>query len=138
MDIFASTFGGSEGVVLRNNTSSLNIDLDNDGIPDECSISGLQLVGDSNQDGLLNISDPVWLLQHLFQGAGTTLACSGGTAASPSRADLELLDVNDDEVLDLADAVGVVRFLFLGDLTSPRLGDGCQPIGECPGACVER
>lgn len=138
VDIFASVFGGSEGVVLRNNTSSLNIDLDNDGIPDECSISGLLLVGDSNQDAVLNISDPVWLLQHLFQGAGTTLACSGGTAASPSRADLELLDVNDDNVLNLTDAVGVVRFLFLGDLASQRLGNGCQPIGECPGACGER
>jgi hypothetical protein len=56
---------------------------------------------DCNQDGGIDISDPVGLLSVLFGGA---------TAESCDRA----CDSNDDGMLDISDPIHVLGFLFLG------------------------
>ena len=55
--------------------------------------------GDTNGDLLLDISDPTYLLSHLFQN---------GDAPVPPAAG----DVNDDGALDVADAVYELDYLF--------------------------
>jgi hypothetical protein len=78
---------------------------------------------------------PSGLLRHLFQGAGSSLPCSGRTAADPTAADLDLLDVDESGTLDLADAVGVLQFLFQGRRPTLRLGAGCLAMDGCPALC---
>src|SRR2546426_9944634 len=64
-------------VLLNDSVPSRRIDFDANGVPDECEGLGHQVVGDAKQDGLLNLSDAIWLLRLLFAGAGTPLPCSG-------------------------------------------------------------
>jgi hypothetical protein len=92
----------------------------------------LQVPGDCNQDGKLDISDAVCLLGHLFLGNPTTLPCDGGTILDPGN--LALLNSNGDVKVDLSDAVYTLLYLFNGG-TAPVLGTSCQPIGGCPSAC---
>ncbi|MCI0634064.1 MAG: CotH kinase family protein, partial [Actinobacteria bacterium] len=54
--------------------------------------------GDTNLDGRINITDATGILFHLFQGA-------------PAPCE-DALDVNDDEDLDIVDAVQLLGFLF--------------------------
>lgn len=56
--------------------------------------------GDSNQDGKLDISDPVFINNYLFYHGDVP----------PCR---DAADLNDDERLDLADTVYALRYLFL-------------------------
>ncbi len=65
--------------------------------------------GDANLDGVVNITDATGILLHLFQGI--RLPCE------------DALDVNDDEALNLVDAVRLLNFLF---------GDGERPAPPYP------
>lgn len=56
------------------------------------------LRGDPNSDGKLNISDPVLLLNYLYQDG--SLSCQ------------DAADVNDDGELDLSDVISILGFLF--------------------------
>lgn len=100
---------------------------------------GLQKPGDSNQDGKLDISDPVDTLGFLFLGTKGSLPCGDGEAGHP--ANLALLDVNGDGGIDLSDPVYLLNFLFtggaepvncLGDTSCPcRVIDGCPASEGC-------
>ena len=80
------------------------LDRDEDGIPDSCEAKeGRQRPGDASQDGSLDLSDAIWLLEYLFLGAGPALPCEGGTAAGPGPGNLGLLDVNGDGGIDISD-----------------------------------
>ena len=57
--------------------------------------------GDANRDGRVDVSDPVFVLSHLF---------SGGEG---SRCD-DAADVDDRGQIDLTDAVGLLNYLFAG------------------------
>ena len=92
---------------------------------------GLQKPGDENQDGNLDLSDPVALLNHLFIGSNPTLPCGDGTAGDP--ANLTLLDANGDGGIDLSDAVSILSFLFLGG-GEPVL---CAGNPACPCVVIE-
>ena len=59
---------------------------------------GVFIRGDFNMDGQVDISDPVALLQHLYLGNPGTCLDAG--------------DVNDNEVLDITDAIRILAFLF--------------------------
>ncbi len=59
------------------------------------------LRGDSNGDHVVNVADPIYLLNWLFKG-GNSPAC------------LEFGDVNGDLKVDLSDAIYLLRYLFLG------------------------
>ncbi|MBN1441212.1 MAG: CotH kinase family protein, partial [Planctomycetes bacterium] len=89
--------------------------------------AGHQLPGDLNQDLRLNITDAAGLLFHLFRG-GASLPCA------TEAANRTLLDASGDGVLDLADAVHVLSYIFLAG-EPPSLGVVCVPIAGCPDRC---
>jgi hypothetical protein len=102
-----------------------------------CPISvGQQVPGDANQDGKVDVSDAVWLLDYLFQGGGLRLPCEGGTADTPGAGELALLDWNGDGILraglDISDPIGLLGWLFTSDRPPHVLGSVCIPIAGCP------
>jgi len=93
---------------------------------------GMMLPGDENEDGKLDISDPVALLNHLFLGTNPTLPCGDGSTAHPSN--VMLLDLNGDGRIDISDPVFGLNFLFAGG-PNPVPGTACISIAECPNLC---
>ena len=94
---------------------------------------GLQMPGDLNQDGSMDISDSIALLGHLFLGSPARLPCQEGTIDDPGN--LGLLDVNGDNSLNLTDAIHSLAYLFMGGVP-PLPGTECIPIPGCPEACA--
>lgn len=76
-----------------------------------CDFSQAQKPGDANKDCLVDISDTIFLLSHMFLG-GTQLPCGDGSAKDP--ANITLLDWNSDQSIDISDAITSISFLFLG------------------------
>ncbi len=62
--------------------------------------------GDTNDDGEVNIADPLAVLGYLFVGEPSELAC------------LDAADANDDGSINIVDATATLNFLF---------GDGFEP-----------
>jgi hypothetical protein len=81
--------------------------------------------GDANLDGVVDLSDPIRTLRHLFSGASLRCTDAG--------------DFDDDEDLDLTDAVGTLNFLFREGIAprAPFPGQGYDPTGVGPLDCVE-
>jgi hypothetical protein len=79
---------------------------------------------DSNDDGIVNISDIIWLLAELF---------NGGPVTDCAKAD----DSNDDGTVDAADAVFTATYIFLGGAApaAPFGTCGSDP-GQTPADCV--
>ena len=98
----------------------------------ESSGQGMQVPGDVNQDAVLNLSDSVALLHHLFLGDWERLPCGDGTAGDPGN--VALLDADGNGGLNLTDAVHALNFLFLGG-PPPLAGTECTLIPGCLGAC---
>lgn len=73
--------------------------------------AGQFIRADANNDGLVDIADPVAILGFLFQGDSTN--CQNA------------LDANDDEGVDIADAVNALSFLFSGGPTFPAPYPNC-------------
>lgn len=96
---------------------------------------GLQVPGDANQDGGLDLSDAVWMLDHLFLGSNQVLPCDGGSAATPGPGARLLLDFNGDGGIDLSDPVSLLSWLFLG-ATGHDLGANCVRIPDCEQSCT--
>jgi hypothetical protein len=100
--------GGSDLIVLEDQSGPLSRDEDRDGVPDECreppAISFRR--GDAVPDGKLDITDAVAVLRGLFQGG--TLACR------------DAADANDDGRIELTDAVVILRRLFAGGAPLPE------------------
>jgi hypothetical protein len=111
--------------------SGFSEDLNGNRIPDECEPppAGAQVPSDCNQDGVLDLSDGVCLLNFLFLGTLRRLPCGNGEASEPGN--VSLLDANGDGQLDLSDASRVFGFLFLGQ-QPPVLGTDCTDIVGCP------
>lgn len=70
--------------------------------------------GNANSDGVLDIADPVFILNFLFLGG-------------PSPACTATADANDDGVLNIADPVYILNFLFLGGAPPPQPFPDCGP-----------
>ncbi len=106
---------------------------------------GLQVPGDCNQDGAVDISDPVCLLGFLFLGHPTELPC--GTVGLPEpdgpagEADVALLDWNGDGKIDLSDVVASLNSQFSGGpphvLDTAGTGRSCVRLRGCPGVCTQ-
>ena len=71
--------------------------------------------GDPNEDGVLDISDPVFILLYLFTGR-----------AQPGC--VRRADANDDDVVSLSDSIHLLTYLFL---------DGPRPEAPFPGCGVD-
>jgi hypothetical protein len=67
--------------------------------------------GDANNDGLVNITDAVFLIQYIF---------AGGAAPDP----LCLGDANGDGLVNITDAVYLIQWIFAGG-AGPVHPDGC-------------
>jgi hypothetical protein len=57
--------------------------------------------GDANGDGLVNVSDAVWIINYVF---------IGGSPPDP----LEAGDANCDEAVNISDAVWIINYVFIG------------------------
>ena len=96
---------------------------------------GKQRPGDCNQDSILNLSDPICILNALFgrpiDRAGFRLPCANRSPSHP--ANQRLLDFNGDgrPAVELTDALATLNFLFLSGPPHP-LGSSCLPIADCP------
>jgi len=88
---------------------------------------GGQTPGDCNQDGAVDISDGICILEYLFSGRPVALPCTEG-------AGIGLLDWNGDELLDLSDAVSSLHWLFLSE-PGHILGAECRFFEDCPAVC---
>ncbi len=100
---------------------------------------GAQIPGDCNQDATLDVADAICILQILFTGQPVgdlppgEFACGDGSHVHP--ANIELLDFNDDEAasIDVADAIAMVNYFFLGG--APHVaGVDCRVIAGCADA----
>jgi hypothetical protein len=69
------------------------------------------LHGDINEDGVIDISDPILLIRGLFLGADFSVQYHPFNPA----------DVNMDGLLDITDAIVLLQYLFLGG--APEFGD---------------
>jgi hypothetical protein len=94
--------------------------------------AGIQRPGDCNQDGLSNISDAICLLGHLFLGSPVRLPCGDGTTGD--SANVRLLSWGGDPRIDLSDAIGLLRWSFLGG-PPHALGVDCTVMEGCADAC---
>jgi len=99
-------------------------DRDRDGVPDECVRREFHR-GDSNDDGSVDIGDPVTSLSYLFNGA-----------AEPSC--LETADHDNDGMLDISDPVATLMFLFAGGPPPATPGPPDFPCGTDPDASGSR
>ena len=91
---------------------------------------GIQAPGDTNQDGLTDISDIIGLLGHLFLGEGE-LPCDGGTVTDAGN--IALLDWNNDGAgVDISDAIFGLGRLFTADGADHFQGNACLLIQGCP------
>jgi hypothetical protein len=93
---------------------------------------GLQVPGDCNSDGTVDISDGVCLINFLFLGRLPELPCGDGTAQDPANQALSNWLEPDD--IDLSDIIALLNWKFLGGLPH-HLGSVCRPISGCPSNC---
>jgi len=96
-----------------------------------CSGSSVEFIrADADGSGRLDITDPIFLLNHLFLGGSAPTCLDAG-------------DANDDEKLDISDAVYSLSFQFLGGpapgspfpgcgTEEPAVGLECQSYAGCP------
>lgn len=88
---------------------------------------------DVNQDGAVDISDPVWILQYLFLGDRPAPDC------------MDSADADDSGAVDISDGIAILSFLFTGgnppvdpypgcgeDPTEDGLSCGSFSNGRCP------
>jgi len=82
------------------------------------------LRGDANDDGFVDLSDGIWLLNYLFQ-------------EGPLRPCLSAADVNGDGGIDAADPIFLLSFIFVGGATPPAPHPGCGLMdGQTPADCT--
>ncbi len=103
------------------------------GAPNDQTGAGWQRPGDINQDGRFDISDCVGYLRFLLGSVTSPLPCEGSDIGE--GANLQLLDLNGDGRVNLADPVYGLSFLFAAG-PPPVLGVQCVPIEGCPHACT--
>jgi hypothetical protein len=94
--------------------------------------SGAQRPADLNQDGRVNLTDVIVLLNRLVGGSTFTLPCDGGDAGGPGNT--ALLDIDGDRSVNLTDAIYLLNYLFARG-PAPALGKACARIRGCPDAC---
>ena len=75
--------------------------------------------GDADADGIVNITDAIYVLNYLFQG-GSEPPC------------LDAADADDEFAINITDGIYILNFLFLGGNEPPTPGPfSCGP--DTPG-----
>jgi hypothetical protein len=112
---FVAVGHGASGVLLRQ--SDILDELNTEIVMDD-SLHGLVVVcptgyrfGDNNYNGVISISDVVYLINYIF---------SGGPAPLPIHL---VADVNCSSVVSISDAVFLIKYIFAG---------GPPPCSPCP------
>jgi hypothetical protein len=142
--------GDTFSVDLAEGQHTIRVTVDDDAdCPDEaedntCALEvtvveggGRQIPGDCNQDAVLNLSDPVCLLNYLFSNEGPA---AEGLPCQTDAGDMLLMDANGDELVDLSDALSGLNYLFGTCSFGPPcpahvLGAECTRIVGCPDLC---
>ncbi len=88
-----------------------------------------QLPNDCNQDGNLDIADPVCLFGNLFAGVPPVLPCGDGSSGDPRN--ILFLDANGDFTLDISDGVYFLVWMFVNG-PPPAQGTSCAYFQGCP------
>ena len=115
-------FEDSTVLVFSNRSAGpTSIDVNLDGVPDECESRVRFHRSDANADGMTQVSDALHLLLYLF-----------ASGAAPSC--LEAGDVDNNGVLERADAVLILSYLFLGEGVPAPPGPSKGPCGPDPDA----
>jgi hypothetical protein len=106
-------------------------------LEDLAAVQGaMRLPNDCNRDAVVDISDALCILGHLFLGRSLDLNCGEERASSPAVT--ALLDATGDAAVDISDPVLLLGHLFLGGRAPSNGGirecrwfEGCE--GEsCP------
>ncbi len=128
-------------------------DCDENQIPDTCQIArngeldqnenqvldtcegGFQVPGDCNGDAIIDLSDAICLMGHLFLGIPDKLPCQEFSGQESQGTQL-LLDWQGDSLVDLTDAISVLSHTFLGTQAhhlapDPLNSNVCIPIAGC-------
>jgi hypothetical protein len=92
---------------------------------------GRQVPGDVDQNGRLNLADPLVLLRHLFSADAIDLPCGERLGSAGNQA---LLDANGDGSVNIGDVSHQLRYLFQRG-AAPVLGTDCRPIAGCRAGC---
>ena len=107
---------GPQLLILTNvSRPPVSRDADLNGVPDECQQRPFHR-GDSNGDGIVNLTDAVFTLGHLFRGERAP-AC------------LEAADANNDARLEITDPIATLEFLFRGGTPPASPGPPPAPCG---------
>jgi len=96
-----------------------------DGFP---PLGGRQLPGDSNQDGLIDVSDAYSLIRRLFLGDAPDLPCDNDDSND------FVLDVDANGELQVTDVIYLLGYLFQGG-PAPANGTDCVRLEGCPNLC---
>lgn len=114
---FLITSGPFVELYLAGQAPPFSQDVNRDGIPDECQIVVRTSFhrADPTGDGREDLSDAVFILNHLFLG-GQAPDC------------MESADADDNGNIDLTDAIMILTHLFLG---GPRPADPGPPPEPC-------
>lgn len=75
--------------------------------------------GDPNDDGAVNITDGIFVLNYLFLGG-------------PAPSCLEAANANDDGSVNITDGIFILNYLFLGGPAPPDPGPADSPCGPDP------
>jgi hypothetical protein len=106
---YGGWLGGHISILLNLTTLPFSVDLNHNGIPDECETHFHR--GDPNSSGTTDISDGIAIFGYLFLGNPSTLSC------------LESADANNDAKIDISDGIAILQYLF---------GDGPPPAAPGP------
>jgi len=96
---------------------------------------GLQLPGDCNQDGEVDVSDALCLFGFLFTGVTPELPCGDGSIDDPANLTLLNYNAGTDQQLDISDGIAALGYLFLGG-PPHALGEECIRIVDCADVCT--
>ena len=108
-----------EGVEPGDHTYTVQAEYEGESGGESCDVTVESLApefvrGDINDDGSVDIADPISLLGHLFGGED-----------APTCPDTA--DANDDGQLDIADAIYILSYLFADAAPPPAPFDQCGP-----------
>jgi hypothetical protein len=106
--------------------------LGNPGRVDGSSSGGRVLPGDTNRDGKLHVTDSVRTILMLFGGLADGPCGAGGLDTAANR---QVLDWDGSEVVDVADVVRGLQYLFQGGPPHAK-GVACIPVPGCVEACA--